>query len=60
MKNGVVQTGTVTISTAVDKAITSSLSVTYAAGDIIQLQTVTSSFTPTGADAVITIYMEDT
>lgn len=60
MKNGVVQTGTVTISTAVDKAITSSLSVTYAAGDIIQLQTVTSAFTPTGADAVITIYMEDT
>lgn len=60
LKNGVVQSGTVAISTAVSKAITSSLAVTYAAGDLIQLQTVTSSFTPTGNDAVVTLYFEDT
>jgi hypothetical protein len=60
LKNGVVQTGTVAISTATDRAITSSLSVTYAAGDDIQLQVVTSSFTPTGADALVTLYFEDT
>jgi hypothetical protein len=60
LKNGVVQSGTVAISTATDRAITSSLSVTFAAGDDIQLQTVTSGFTPTGADCLVTLYCEET
>jgi hypothetical protein len=60
LKNGVVQSGTVTIDgTNTTTHRTTGLSVAYAAGDVITLQTVTSSFTPTGSDAQITLFIKD-
>lgn len=65
--NGVAQTGSgqtlvidSTNTTTNRRIYTLTQIINYAAGDIIQLQTVTASFTPTGADATLVAFLEDT
>lgn len=52
--NGSVQTGSCNITTATDRCATT-MSVNVAANTIITMETVTSSFTPTGADVMMSL-----
>lgn len=60
LKNGVVQSGTVVIDgTNTTQNSTTGLSVAYVSGDILSLQTVTASFTPTSADAGLNLWVQE-